>query len=55
MAEEFEAVHDIQRAKDVGSVHAIIPARELRPYLVAAVERGIARARTGTPAVPAHG
>jgi len=43
VADEFEAVHDIRRAEEVGSVHAIIPAVELRPYLVAAVERGLAR------------
>ena len=42
VAAEFEAVHDIRRAQEVGSVHAIIPARTLRPYLVAAVERGLA-------------
>ena len=31
----------------VGSVHAIIPARELRPYLIGSVERGLARPRPG--------
>ena len=30
----------------VGSVHAIMPAAELRPYLIDAVERGMARAAT---------
>ena len=30
--------------REVGSVHAIIPAAELRPWLIAAVERGMARA-----------
>ena len=44
VAAEFEAVHNIERALAVGSVHAIIPAAELRPRLIAAVERGIARA-----------
>jgi 3-oxoacyl-[acyl-carrier-protein] synthase-3 len=28
---EFEAIHDIERARRVGSVHDIIPAAELRP------------------------
>ena len=37
------AVHDIRRAQQVGSVHAIIGAAELRPYLVGAVARGVAR------------
>ncbi|MEO7351061.1 MAG: carboxyl transferase domain-containing protein, partial [Marmoricola sp.] len=44
VADEFEQVHNIERARDVGSVHAIIPAHELRPYLVGAIERGISRA-----------
>jgi acetyl-CoA carboxylase carboxyltransferase component len=44
VAAEFEAVHDIARAQRVGSVHAIVPAAELRPRLIAAVERGMARA-----------
>jgi acetyl/propionyl-CoA carboxylase alpha subunit/acetyl-CoA carboxylase carboxyltransferase component len=44
VAAEFEAIHNIERARDVGSVHAIIPAAELRPRLVEAVERGMARA-----------
>jgi acetyl-CoA carboxylase carboxyltransferase component len=44
VAAEFEAVHDIERARQTGSVHAIIPAAELRPRLIAAVERGMERA-----------
>ncbi|TSE01853.1 ATP-grasp domain-containing protein [Skermania sp. ID1734] len=44
VAAEFEAVHNVERAREVGSVHAIIPAAELRPQIVAAVERGMARA-----------
>jgi acetyl-CoA carboxylase carboxyltransferase component len=44
VAAEFEAVHDIERAQRVGSVHSIIPAAELRPRLIDAVERGMARA-----------
>jgi hypothetical protein len=43
VAAEFEGVHDIERARRVGSVHAIIPAAELRPRLVEAVERGMER------------
>jgi len=44
VAAEFEAIHDIRRAQKVGSVHTIIPASALRPYLIGAVERGMARA-----------
>jgi acetyl-CoA carboxylase carboxyltransferase component len=43
VAAEFEAVHDIERARRMGSVHAIIPAAELRPRLIDAVERGMDR------------
>ena len=58
VAEEFDAVHTVQRAQLVGSVHAIVPASQLRPRLIAAVESGIAaviaRGRGPAPAeVPA--
>ncbi len=43
VAAEFEAIHDINRAREVGSVDVIIPASGLRPYLIDALERGIAR------------
>ena len=43
-AVEYDAVHTIQRAREMGSVDAIIPASRLRPELIAALERGIERA-----------
>jgi acetyl-CoA carboxylase carboxyltransferase component len=43
VAAEFDAIHDIRRALAVGSVDRIIAAAELRPYLVDALERGLAR------------
>ncbi len=43
VAAEYEAVHNIERARRIGSVHAVIPAAELRPRIVAALERGMAR------------
>ena len=43
VAAEFERVHNIERARDVGSVDAIVPAAQLRPLLIDAVERGMAR------------
>jgi len=43
MAAEFDSVHSVQRALDVGALNRIIPAAKLRPYLIDAVERGIAR------------
>ncbi len=43
LADEFDEVHSIGRALEVGSVHAIVAASRLRPYLIAAVRRGIKR------------
>jgi hypothetical protein len=45
VAAEFDGIHSIERAVKVGSVDAVISARELRPRLVEAVERGLARRR----------
>jgi acetyl/propionyl-CoA carboxylase alpha subunit/acetyl-CoA carboxylase carboxyltransferase component len=42
VAEEFDAVHSIQRALTVGSVDHIIAPADLRGYVVRALERGIA-------------
>jgi acetyl-CoA carboxylase carboxyltransferase component len=44
VADEFDDKHNIQRAQRVGSVDEIISSDQLRPYLIGAVERGIARA-----------
>ena len=43
VADEFDRIHTIQRALTVGSVDRIIPAGRLRPYIVDALERGMAR------------
>ena len=43
VAAEFEAIHNIERAQRVGSVHTIIPAAQLRPSIIAALERGVAK------------
>ena len=40
LADEFDRVHSIERAREVGSVQVIVPAARLRPYLI---ERGPAR------------
>jgi acetyl-CoA carboxylase carboxyltransferase component len=44
LAGEFDSVHSVERAVEVGSVDRIISAAELRPYLIGAVERGMKRA-----------
>ncbi|MFU8839207.1 MAG: biotin carboxylase N-terminal domain-containing protein [Nitriliruptoraceae bacterium] len=43
VAAAFDAVHSIERARQVGSVDHIVAPGELRPYLIDAVERGMAR------------
>lgn len=43
VASDFDHTHTIERAQRVGSVDYIIPASRLRPYLVEALERGMAR------------
>jgi acetyl-CoA carboxylase carboxyltransferase component len=43
VAAEFDALHSVERALEVGSVHRIIPARELRSALIDAVDRGMRR------------
>ena len=45
VADEYDAVHSVERARRVGSVHEIIPASRLRPHLIQAVEKGIAKER----------
>jgi acetyl/propionyl-CoA carboxylase alpha subunit/acetyl-CoA carboxylase carboxyltransferase component len=46
VAAEFDAVHRVERALEVGSIDRIIPPDQLRPYLIDAVERGIERLTT---------
>jgi acetyl-CoA carboxylase carboxyltransferase component len=43
VAAEFDRVHSIQRAVEVGSVDAIISVAQLRPAIIEAIERGLAR------------
>jgi acetyl/propionyl-CoA carboxylase alpha subunit/acetyl-CoA carboxylase carboxyltransferase component len=43
VASEFDRVHNVQRALDVGALNRIVPPSDLRPYLIHAVERGIER------------
>jgi len=47
LADEFDSVHSIERAREVGSVDVIVPAARLRPYLIEAVQRGMARTLGG--------
>jgi acetyl-CoA carboxylase carboxyltransferase component len=46
-AGEFDAVHTIDRALEMGSVDRIISAADLRPYVIDALERGMAKEESG--------
>ncbi len=50
LAGEFDSIHSVERAVEVGSVDRIIAAAELRPYLVEAVERGMQKTLDGLAA-----
>ncbi|HZC70741.1 MAG TPA: carboxyl transferase domain-containing protein [Jatrophihabitans sp.] len=52
VAAEFDGIHNIQRALAVGSVDRIIQARDLRPYVIDALERGMSRAESTTESTP---
>jgi acetyl-CoA carboxylase carboxyltransferase component/biotin carboxyl carrier protein len=41
VASEFDKIHSVHRALQVGALNKILPASNLRPYLVDAVERGM--------------
>jgi len=43
LAEEFDRVHTVHRALEVGALNCILPPANLRPYLVHAVECGMLR------------
>lgn len=42
-ADHFDQVHSVYRAQQTGSLDHILPPARLRPYLIEALERGIAR------------
>jgi acetyl-CoA carboxylase carboxyltransferase component len=43
VAAEFDRVHSIHRAVEVGSVDEVIEAAELRPRIITALEAGLPR------------
>ncbi|MCB9547772.1 MAG: ATP-grasp domain-containing protein [Myxococcales bacterium] len=43
LAREFDAIHTVQRAVEVGSLDAVIPAARIRPALIEALRRGLRR------------
>jgi hypothetical protein len=59
VAAEFDAVHSVQRAVEVGSVDRVIPASALRADLIDTIERGMgvvdqASARRNTETVSSN-
>jgi acetyl-CoA carboxylase carboxyltransferase component len=46
VAREFDDIHTVERALHVGSIDHIVAPAELRPYLIAAVRRGLDRTKT---------
>jgi len=55
VAGEFDRIHSVHRALEVGALHNILPPRNLRPYLVHAIERGIANEELGHSKKPITG
>jgi hypothetical protein len=51
VAAEFDLIHSVERAREMGSISAIISPERLRSYVIDAIDRGVARAlaRTGAP------
>ena len=43
VAAEFDAINTVERAREVGSLDAIVPPEEMRPFLIAEIERGLGR------------
>ncbi|HXY11763.1 MAG TPA: carboxyl transferase domain-containing protein [Terriglobales bacterium] len=52
-AADFDRVHSVQRALAVRALDCIIPPAKLRPYLIDAVERGMAKEKESTLATQA--
>ena len=47
LAREFDAVHTVERARDVGSLEEIVPPRQMRAWLVRKLREELARAGEG--------
>lgn len=54
VADEFDSIHTIERALRVGSVDRIVAAAELRPWIIDALERGMAAEFEGDAAQRDH-
>ena len=43
LAQRFDQIHSVERAKKVGSINDIISPKKLRPYLIKAIAEGMSR------------
>lgn len=50
LAQQFDQIHSVERAQQVGSVNDIITPTDLRPYLIKAIEEGMAHWTGSRPA-----
>ncbi|MGA8874818.1 MAG: hypothetical protein WB555_04755, partial [Candidatus Korobacteraceae bacterium] len=50
VAAEFDRIHSVHRAMEVGALHNILAPKTLRPYLIHAIERGLAKAERANAA-----
>ncbi|BBZ01741.1 fused acetyl/propionyl-CoA carboxylase subuit alpha/methylmalonyl-CoA decarboxylase subunit alpha [Mycolicibacterium chitae] len=48
VAREFDDIHTVERALQVGSIDHIVAPPDLRPYLISAVQRGLERSTSET-------
>jgi len=53
VADDFDRIHSVERALEVGSLDRILPAKELRPYVIDALERRMAKELAKISARPA--
>ena len=50
IANEFDHIHSVERARRIGSIDHVIPASAIRPYIIEALGRGIERELLGIAA-----
>ena len=43
VAAEFDLIHSVERAREMGSISAIVPPARLRSYVIDAIDRGVAK------------
>lgn len=43
LGQKFDSIHSVARAKEVGSIDDVVKPKEIRPYLISVVEKGIKR------------